>query len=314
MRTLRTRPRPRRLLPEAILLATLLLAAACGSDDSAADDPPSDRGTLRIGAIPDQDPEILARNFGLVADYLSAALDVDVEFVPVVDYPAAVTLFSAGDLDLVWFGGLTGVQARLETPGAEVIAERDIDQTFRSVFIANAASGIEPVDDVEALDVVAGRRFTFGSESSTSGRLMPQYFLAQAGVTDESFAGAPGFSGSHDKTIELVEAGTFEAGVLNEQVWLARLEDGSVDEAKVEVIFQSPTYHDYHWILQPDAAARLGDGFADKVRRALTELSTDDPEEAAILELFGAEAFVPASPDNYTEIEQIGRDLGLITG
>jgi len=305
-------PRRRALLSVVALGLVALSAAGCGSGSSGSDSG-SDGGTLRIGAIPDQDPEVLARNFGLVADYLATELDVEVEYVPVTDYAAAVTLFRTGDVDLVWYGGLTGVQARLQTPGAEIVAQRDIDAEFRSVFVAHADTGIEPVDDVEGLDVFADRRFTFGSESSTSGRLMPQYFLDQAGVGPDDFAGEPGFSGSHDRTAELVESGSYEAGVLNEQVWDDRVADGSVDPAQVVEVFRTPTYHDYHWLVHPDAVDRYGDGFAGDVGDAFTALSVDVADQAEILELFGAEAFVPSEPANYEEIEEIGRELGLIT-
>jgi phosphonate transport system substrate-binding protein len=304
-----------RLLLPLVALALIAGLAGCGSDDDAGAQggPEGDGGTLRIGAIPDQDPEKLARSFGLVADHVAATLGVEVEYVPVADYAAAVSLFRTGDLDLVWFGGLTGVQARLETPGAEVVAQRDIDEEFHSVFIASADAGIDPVDSVEELDVFDGRRFTFGSESSTSGRLMPQYFLDQAGLDPESVAGEPGYSGSHDRTIELVASGSFEAGVLNEQVWRDRLADGSVDRSQVVEVFRTPSYHDYHWLLHPSTGERYGAEFEAEVREALTSLSADDPGEAEILELFGAGAFVPSAPENYTEIEQIGRKLGLIT-
>ena len=169
---------------------------------------------LRIGAIPDQNPEKLNRLYGLVADELSQQLGVKVAYVPVTDYTAAVSAFRTGSLDLVWFGGLTGVQASLQKPGAQMLAQRDIDAQFYTVFIANARSGLKPIQSQKGLVTLKGKRFTFGSESSTSGRLMPQYFLAQAGVKLADFAGgAPGFSGSHDATIALVQSGTYDAGV-----------------------------------------------------------------------------------------------------
>jgi len=307
-------PRPRTVLSVVLLAVALVSGIGCGSRGGGTESGASGtEGALRIGAIPDQDPEKLARSFGLVADHLRDALGVEVEYVPLTDYAAAVSLFRTGDLDLVWFGGLTGVQARLETPGAQVVAQRDIDEQFRSVFIASTDAGITPIDSIEGLEVFAGRRFTFGSESSTSGRLMPQYFLDQAGVGPDDFAGEPGYSGSHDRTIELVESGTYEAGVLNEQVWLARVADGSADPAKVVQVFQTPPYHDYHWLLHPSAVDRFGDDFATEARDAFASLSTADPTQAEILELFGAGAFVPSEAGNYEEIEQIGRELGLIT-
>lgn len=290
-----------------IVLAALLVATACGNGDGG--DPGAAPDSIRISAIPDQDPEILARNYGLLADYLSEQLGVEVTYVPVTEYQAAVSAFRVGDLDLVWFGGLTGVQARLLVPGAEAIAQRDIDARFTSVFIAGTDTGIEPVDSVEGLAVLAGHSFTFGSESSTSGRLMPQYFLSRAGVELSDFAGEVGFSGSHDKTIELVESGTYDAGVLNSQVWRARLDAGEVDTSRVRVIFETPPYYDYHWVMRPELAP-----LKERIVDALLSLDPSDPDEGAILEFFGAGAFITTTDANYAQIEEVARQIGAIEG
>jgi phosphonate transport system substrate-binding protein len=287
----------------------LPLLVACGAQ--AADEPSA---PLRISAIPDQDPSELAAREEALAGYLAAELDVEVDYVPVTDYTASVNLLRAGDLDLVFYGGLTGVQARIQAPGAVLLAQRDIDATFRSVFIANAGAGLHPVEDVTGLDAFRGTRFTFGSESSTSGRLMPEYFLAEAGLdSTEDFAGEAGFSGSHDKTIDLVEAGSYEGGALNEQVWDARLEAGTVDVDKVVEVFRTPTYHDYHWVAGAEVDERLGSGFTDRLRDALLALDGSDAEEQEVLERYGAGALVAARPDDYAEIEEIGRTLGLVS-
>lgn len=286
--------------------AMVFVVAACGGSTT------GDVRPLTISAIPDQDPEVLTRIYGLVTDHLSDELGVEVEYAPVIDYAASVSLFRSGDLDLVWFGGLTGVQARLQTPGARALVQRDIDAEFRSVFIASAESGLEPISDVAGLSVLEGKRFTFGSESSTSGRLLPEYFLREAGVTTDEFAGEVGFSGSHDRTIELVSSGSYEAGVLNEQVWLARTEDGTVDTNRVQVIFRSPPYHDYHWVVGPGVDDRFGDGFSDRIAQVLLDLDAADPVEAKILEAFGAERFILTEDSNYQEIEKIARALGLL--
>lgn len=305
-----------RLLCALVLAA--LVAVGCGSDDngdaagedSSGDDSSGFEGTLSISAIPDQDPEILARNYGKLADYLSDELGIDVEFVPVTDYEASVTQFRVGDLQLVWFGGLTGVQARLQVDGAEAIAQRDIDESFTSYFIAGTDSGIKPFDSVDGLSALAGHSFTFGSESSTSGRLMPQSFLEQAGVSLDDFKGQAGFSGSHDKTIELVKAGTYDAGVLNSQVWDNRLEDGAIDESKVQIVFETPTYFDYHWVARPE----LGDELKDKIVEALKQLDSSNPDDAEILDFFGAGSFIETNNDNYADIEAVGREIGAIEG
>lgn len=142
---------------------------------------------------------------------------------------------------------------------------------------------------------------------------MPEYFLHQAGVTRDDFAGQPGFSGSHDATINLVESGTYEAGALNMQVWETRTQEGEIDSSQVRAVFTTPTYHDYHWIAGPTVEERFGDGFSERIRTAMLELSTDDPAQAELLEQYGAESFIETEADNYAEVEEIARELGLLS-
>lgn len=315
----------RKRMVTGLALVSLIALAACspsqnptpnassGTASTAPSLPAKDAKTLTISAIPDQDPEKLNRLYSKVAAYFSKELKVPVKYVPVTDYTAAVTAFKVGDLDLVWFGGLTGVQARLQVPGAEAIAQRDVDNKFRSVFIANQASGLQPVTDVQGLAELKGHTFTFGSESSTSGRLMPQYFLSQAGVKSQDFKGGQaGFSKNHDATIELVTAGTYEAGVLNKQVWDKNLKDNKIDTSKVSVIFETPPYFDYHWVINPSVKERFGADFPEKLKQSLFKLNPAVPEQKEILDLFTAEKFIPTQNDNYKQIEQVGREIGKI--
>jgi len=288
-----------------------LVGAACGGSPAAGGDAPA---TLRISAIPDRDPAELATRENALAAYLSRTLGVPAEYVPVTDYAASVSLFRTGDLDLVFYGGLTGVQARQQVPDAVLLAQRDIDASFRSVFIANKAAGVGKLSDVAGLAALRGKRFTFGSESSTSGRLMPEYFLAEAGLKSATdFAGAPGFSGSHDKTVDLVESGSYEAGVLNVQVWQDRLDAGTVDLDEVEAVFTTPSYHDYQWVAGPEVDGREGEGFTNRLRDALLALDGSDADEQEVLELYGASSVIPSAPQDYAQIEEIARQLGLLT-
>jgi phosphonate transport system substrate-binding protein len=234
-------------------------------------------------------------------------------YVPVVNYAAAVTAFRTGGLDLVWFGSLTGVQARLQKPGAQVIAQRDIDASFQSVFIANTRSGLKPITNVKGLSELKGKRFTFASESSTSGRLMPQYYLGQAGVKLSDFAGgAPGFSGSHDTVIALVQSGAYQAGAVSEEVWRSSLSEGKVSRAKVVQIWKTPGYPNYHWIAQPDLDKRFGKGFTARMKTAILSWRATNPRQKEVLALFGAQRFIPANAEAYSSIEQVGRQIGKI--
>ena len=250
---------------------------------------------------------MLEARFDKLAEYLSDETGLDVQYLPSVDYAAVVTGFRQGDLQLAWFGGLTGVQARLAAPGSQAIAQRQEDKAFHSVFIAHKGLGITSLEDLK------GRRVTFGSESSTSGNLMPRWFLSQAGVNPEDDFAAVSYSGSHDTTWKLVETGSFEAGALNAVVWERRVGDGSVDTNKVEAFFTTPPYYDYHWVIRGDVDAEFGNGATEKLRKALLELAASDGGlEQEIMQAFDSDKFIPTNNENYAAIEQVARDLGVI--
>ncbi|MFZ1028546.1 MAG: putative selenate ABC transporter substrate-binding protein [Limnoraphis robusta] len=293
------------------ILVFMLPLAACSSPSSQTSTGGSEEALI-VGAIPDQDPEELQRKYQQLATYLEQKLGVPVEYKPVTDYAAAVTAFKVGDLDLVWFGGLTGVQARLQVPGAEAIAQRDVDQQFHSLFIAHKSSELTSLNDISELQKLKDKTFTFGSESSTSGRLMPQYFLQQAGVTLEDFKGEPGFSGDHDKTIKLVEAGTYQVGAVNEKVWEKRVQENAINLDQVEVIWRTPAYYDYHWVIHPQVKEQYGADFVQKVQEAFMSLDPNVPEEKEILDLFSAGQFITTQNSNYSQIEEVGREIGKI--
>ena len=293
-----------------ILLLFSLSFTACSSN--VAESVKTEIKPLVTGAIPDQNPEKLQRQYSKLNTYLEKELGVSVIYKPVTDYTAAVTAYKVGDLDLVWFGGLTGVQARLQVKGAEAIAQRDIDAKFHSVFIANKNTGLKPIKNTADFQQLKGRTFTFGSESSTSGRLMPQYFLQQAGVNLKDFKGESGFSGDHDKTIKLVESGSYNVGAVNEKIWLKKVAAKEVDLNKLVVIWRSPAYYDYHWLINPQVKQRYGADFVTKVQNALLKLDPTIPEHKEILELLDANKFVTTQNSNYAQIEQVGREIGKI--
>ncbi|KJH71630.1 putative selenate ABC transporter substrate-binding protein [Aliterella atlantica] len=292
-----------------LLLLLPFLLSACANKEAATS---VQVQPLVTGAIPDQDPQKLQRQYSKLGAYLEKELGVPVEYRPVVDYTAAVTGFKVGDLDLVWFGGLTGVQARLQVKGAEAIAQRDVDAKFHSVFIANKNSGLKQIKNNPDFQELKGHTFTFGSESSTSGRLMPQYFLQQAGIKLNDFKGEVGFSGDHDKTIKLVEAGSYDVGAVNEKIWLKRLAAKEVNVNKVAVIWRSPAYYDYHWVINPQVKQRYGADFVSKVQTALLKLDPNVPEHKEILDLLDANKFVATQNSNYSQIEKVGREIGKI--
>ncbi|SVB09022.1 uncharacterized protein METZ01_LOCUS161876 [marine metagenome] len=282
-----------------ILLSTSIFAVACSSSSNAK--------TLYIAGIPDQDISVLEARFDKLAAYLSNKTGIDVQYLPSVDYAAVVIGFRQGDVHLAWYGGLTGVQARLATQGAQAFAQREEDAAFHSVFIAQ--NGL----DINSLEDLKGHSVTFGSESSTSGNLMPRSFLAKAGINPEEDFSSVNYSGSHDKTWKLVETGSFEAGALNAVVWHKRVANGSVDVSKVVAFYTTPPYFDYHWLVRGDLDLKFGSGTTEKLRLALFELNARNGGiEQEIMDAFDSDQFIPTSNSNYIAIEQVARDLGII--
>lgn len=295
----------------AIALAVSLSASLAGctrDDDSqqpAAQVPPAK--TLHFTAIPDQNSTELAEKFAPLARHLQQALGVPVEYVPAHDYPASVEMFKNGDVQLAWYGGLTGVQARQAVPGARAIAQGDVDANYYSYFIAHVDTGLERSADLPA-DI--GRfKFSFGSESSTSGRLMPEFFLREATgkAPAELFASPAGFSGSHDKTIELVESGQYEIGAVNYKVYDQRVAEGKTDPAICKVIWQSPTYADYNWTAHPSLDADFGAGFTERLQAALVAI--DDPQLLAALP---RDRLVPASNEAFEALARVAAELDML--
>jgi phosphonate transport system substrate-binding protein len=278
-------------------LRLLALAAVFSLPPSA-----SARAPLRVSAIPDEAPTELLRKFGPLGAHLEEAIGRPVKFVPVTDYAATVEGLAAGKLDLVWYGGFTFVQARRRTGDAIPLVQREEDTRFHSKFIVPASSPARTLEDLR------GASFAFGSVSSTSGHLMPRYYLLQHGIDPDRHFGKVAYSGAHDVTAKWVEAGRVDGGVLNESILQRLLDERKIDPAKIRVLWTTPGYHDYNWTVRGDLDPQL----VEKLRAAFLALDPANPRHKAILDLQRATRFVPSSPENYVAIEQAARAAGLL--
>jgi phosphonate transport system substrate-binding protein len=278
--------------PLAVLAAAALLGPAAARAQA----------ELRVSAIPDEAPTELQRKFAPLGAYLEKAIGMPVKFTPVTDYAATVEGLAAGKLDLVWYGGFTFVQARRRTGTAIPLVQRAEDARFHSKFIVPAGSKAQTLEDLK------GASFAFGSVSSTSGHLMPRFFLMKHGIDPDKDFAKVAFSGAHDATAKWVEAGKVDAGALNESIWQRLLDEKKVDPAKVRVLWTTPDYPDYNWTVRGDLDPKL----VEKLRAAFLALDPANPEHKAILDLQRASRFVATAPENYAPIEQAARAAGLL--
>jgi len=258
-------------------------------------------------AIPDQDETRLVEKFTAYARYFEAKLGVPVKYLPVKSYPAAVTAFTNNQVQFGWFGGFTGVQVVLAVPRSQSIAQGAEDVAFTSYFIANASTGLKPSKQLP--EAIAGKTFTFGARASTSGRVFPEHFLRQAfpGKTPETIFSRVGFSGDHSRTVQLVQSGAYEVGVMDRIVWDTEVKAGKVDTKLVSVIWETPPFPDYHWVARGDVDKTYGEGFTKRL--TATILGIDDPQ---LLTVFGRTKFIPAKNEDYKVIEDVAKLTGLL--
>jgi len=261
------------------------------------------QNVFRVTTIPEEAATEQVRKFTPLASYLEKALGVKVEFTPVSDYPAAVETLVNKKVDLVWFGGFTFVQANLRSGGKVVpLAQREEDTKFQSVFIAKTDSGIKSLADMK------GKQISFGSQSSTSGHLMPRSFLLQANINPEKDFRRIAYSGAHDATIASVVSGKVDAAALDITVWKKFVSENKVDTQAVNVFFTTPGYFNYNWSVHADMPAAM----QAKVKAALLALDPANPEHAEILRLNRASRYIATTPDNYKGLEAAARSAGLL--
>ncbi|WP_312530731.1 putative selenate ABC transporter substrate-binding protein [Comamonas sp.] len=287
----------RRSALRGLSLAALTLSSLA-SFSAHADTP----AVLRVSAIPDEAPTELQRKFKPLGEYLSQATGMKVVFTPVSDYAAVVESLATRKLDLAWLGGFTYVQAKIRTNGTAIpIVQRAEDAVFTSKFITADPS-------IQTLADLKGKTFAFGAPSSTSGSLMPRYFLLQDGLNPEKDFKTVAYSGAHDATVAFVAAGKAEAGVLNTSVWDKLVETKKVDTSKVRVFATTPTYFDYNWTVRGD----LDPAVIKKLTDAFLALDPAKPEHKAIMDLQRASKFIPTKPENYAGTEAAAKSAGLL--
>ena len=260
---------------------------------------------LKFTAIPDQDTARLQQRFGKIADYLTKETGITFVYVPVKSYSASVQAFKNNEVQMAWFGGLSGVQARLGVPGSKAIAQGVEDPHFVSYIIAHHSTGLTYQDALT--DNITGKTFTFGSKGSTSGRLMPEYFIRKHfnRPPDQIFSKV-GFSGDHSKTIALVQSGSYQVGAVNFKVWKKELEAGKIDPSKVSIIWKTPGYPDYNWTVRADVDQVFGSGTTEKVQQAIINIT--DPE---LLNAFPRKQFIKADNTMYQKILDTGKAIGI---
>lgn len=283
----------------AVLAATLFasLLSGCGGASSGAS---GEEDTLRVGLIPNQNPEEVEAQYQPLEDYLLEELGSEVEVSVPTTYNAVVESLVSNKLDLAYFGGLTYVQARQRAEIHPLVTEINPETgttKYRSLIIAPADGDVREVRDIE------GGAFAFGSVSSTSGSLYPSIMLDEAGIDYRTDLGEVTYTGGHDATAQAVANGRVDAGGLEDRILSDLERDGVIDKGKIRVIQESEPIEGYPWVVRDD--------LADDKEKALTEafLNIEDPK---LLDLLRAEGYEKVQASDYDYVEEQARELDLL--
>jgi len=277
------------------LTATVLLIGSCkrGPDIAA-------QQRLRLTVIPTTDPGKVIRESQPLLSYLEKETGAKIELTVPTNYAAAVEAIASDQVDIAYLGGFTYVQAS-KRAGVVPLVQRDRDQNFHSLFITQVDSNISNLSDLK------GHTFAFGDVNSTSGHLMPEYFMRESKVDPDVIARAI-YSGGHDATALAVANKKVDAGALDETVYQRMVKDGKIDPSKVKVFYTTPPFYDYIWVARKGLDPKLAESFT----AAFLKLDANDPTHKTILDLLNAAKYVKAVDSNYDKLRQAAKDSGLL--
>jgi len=275
------------------LVAALFLSGCQGGGTPA-------RQTLRLSMIPTTDPGKVVRESQPLIAYLESETGAKIELTVPTNYAAVVEAIANDQVDIAYLGGFTYVQAS-KRAGVVPLVQRDRDQNFHSLFITQQDSGINSLADLK------GHTFAFGDVNSTSGHLMPEYFMRESKVEPEVIARAI-YTGGHDATALAVANRKVDAGALDETVYEKMVKEGRLNSSQVKVFYTTPPYYDYVWAARKGLDPRVADSFT----AAFLKLDANDPAHKAILDLLNATKYVKAEDGSYDKLRQAARDSGLL--
>jgi phosphonate transport system substrate-binding protein len=286
--------RPKRLIYFLFVASLPLLAQGCSHNQT------DSRPLLRLSMIPTTDPGKIVRESQPFTTYLEKQTGARVDLTVPTNYAAVVEAVSSNHVDIAYFGGFTFVQASARA-GALPLVQRERDQNFHSLFITQAKSPIRSLSDLK------GHSFAFGDVNSTSGHLMPAYFMQQQGV-DRTVIDKAIYTGGHDATALAVANGKVDAGAMDEQVYARMIKEGKLSESQVRVFYTTPPFFDYVWAARPGLDPAMAKSFSN----AMLSLDAGNPEQKTILDLFGASKYLKAEDSSYNPLRQAAKDAGLL--
>jgi len=165
--------------------------------------------TIKLGSVTVESQGATLTRFKPFADYLEKKLNVKVEVFTASDYAGIVQALSAGHIHLGRMGGAAYAAGYLDSnAGIEPLVmnvEPNGGKGYHSVLIVKSDSPYQKIEDLK------GKTLAWADPNSTSGYLVPNAALRDAGIDPQTYFGRTVFSGGHEQSVIGVLKGTLDS-------------------------------------------------------------------------------------------------------
>lgn len=252
--------------------------------------PTDELGTIRFGLIPSEGGTDIVERFKPVIEQLEMELGRPVEAFSATEYLGIITAMKNKQVDVVYFGPKSYVEANRIAGAIAVAKELNLDGLagYFGIIVTNQSTGIRSLADAR------GRSFGFTTPNSTSGYLVPFIgIMEETGMPAEEYFGDVKYTGTHGNAVRAVLAGDLDVAATNTLDFRAMQQSGLDASALVE-IWRSPEIPAGVIAVRDDLPIE----FREQVTAALVKLSGDHDA----MEQMARGGFVPATDEDYDYI------------
>lgn len=281
----------------------LLHIAGCGEPVEPEPTPRTQRETLRIGLIPEQNVFKQLRRYEPLGEYLSRRLEINIELKILSRYGNIIDNFTETGLDGAFFGSFTYALAH-ESLGVSVLARPvnpDGESTYHGLIFVRRDSGIRHVEQMR------GKRFVFVDKATTAGYLLPLDYFFEHGIRDfQAFLGEIYFAGTHEAAYYDVLNGQADIGAAKNTVYKRLAATDSRLQAELVPLAQSPEVPENGLALRLEVDPAL----RERIKQTLLSM-VNNPEGRDVLARFGALRFIETTDADYEPVFRYAKEVGL---
>lgn len=288
-------------------LILLILQWACGTSDreynQALDSVRTpkkvqpEKRVIYFGVISRYNPRIMLEEYQPIMDYLTENTSYRFELKLGKSYEDAVQYLCNGDVQIASLGGVTYLQAHKQCGAVPIVrpVNKDGRPFYRSITVVRNDSPLQELSDLH------GRSIAFAAIHSTSGNLIPRYYLAKAGIRLQELSNYQNLK-HHDSVIKAVLTGRFDAGTVKDNIAYRYLKKG------LRILYVSKPIPSVPIVVPSDCDPAL----VSSVKTALLKISPNDPAQERYLSTWNNEfryGFVEASDTDYDGLRQMIRTI-----